>query len=188
MPSLRTFIAFDTPPDVKAEMRDLQEQLKTSRVDVRWETIDKFHATIKFLGDVDQALLPKITAICSSIIEQSLQFEISYQSLGCFPNKKQPRVLWIGCVNEDGRLESLKNLLDDALLPLGFEIEDRKFRPHITLGRVKSFSNINNLLPMLENLTFEPRKVLIQHIELMKSTLRQEGSMYSILKRIELHT
>jgi RNA 2',3'-cyclic 3'-phosphodiesterase len=186
MNSIRSFISFDTPTDVKAAMREVQKQLQTSSVDVRWESIEKFHVTVKFLGDVTSALLPKIIDECTMIIEASPQFEVRYQALGCFPNKKQPRILWIGCENSDGKLEALKNRLDAILAPLGFEVEQRKFHPHITLGRVKSFSNLNNLLPMLENLTFEPQQVAIQYIELMKSTLRPEGSVYSIIKRIEL--
>jgi RNA 2',3'-cyclic 3'-phosphodiesterase len=186
MNSIRTFIAFDTPPDLKTAMQEVQKQLQSSHVDVRWESMDKFHVTIKFLGDVTQALLPKIIEECTVMIEASPQFEVRYQTLGCFPNKKQPRIIWIGCENSDGKLESLKNRLDTVLTPLGFEVEQRKFHPHITLGRVKSFSNLNNLLPMLENLTFEPRQVPIHHIELMKSTLRPEGSIYTIIKQIEL--
>jgi 2'-5' RNA ligase len=183
---IRTFIAFDTPEDIRYKMSVLQEKLRQSRADVKWESGDKFHATIKFLGNVDEHLLSNVILICEKGLSNYASFEIIYQSLGCFPNKKHPRVIWIGCENPDNTLLKLKNSLDKDLLPLGFEIEYRSFHPHITLGRVKSPKGFPNLLPMLENLTFERQEATIQEILIMKSVLKPEGSEYSVLKTIQL--
>lgn len=186
MSEIRTFIAFDTPISIKTEMSQLQLELKKSDADVKWETEDKFHATIKFLGNVEETLLHQVIATCESCLNNFPPFDVSYQSLGSFPNKIHPRVIWIGCDNRDGTLLHIKNALDAALLRFGFEIETRQFRPHITLGRVKSFKGLNNLHPMLEKLNFERQDTVIQEILLMKSILRPKGSEYSILKAIPL--
>ena len=186
MPSVRTFIAFDTPSPIKNEMRQLQEELKKSHADVKWESIDKFHATIKFLGNVEESMLQQVISITESILRNISKFDVSFQSLGCFPNKKHPRVIWIGSENNDGKLQGIKDMLDKALVSYGFEIEDRAFHPHITLGRVKGLRGLNNLTPMLENLTFEPHKASINEILIMKSTLKPEGSIYSVLKSFKL--
>ncbi|MBI4810629.1 MAG: RNA 2',3'-cyclic phosphodiesterase [Ignavibacteriales bacterium] len=186
MVTIRTFIAFDTPDPIKKEMSQLQMELKNSNADVKWEVESKFHVTIKFLGNIDESILQKVIDHCQSIVESSPRFDVVYQTLGCFPNKKHPRVIWIGCQNENGVLQKLKISLDKALLPLGFKIEDRAFHPHITLGRVRTPKGIQNLTPMLENLNFEPRKASINEILIMKSILKSEGSIYSILKTIHL--
>ncbi|MDI6767659.1 MAG: RNA 2',3'-cyclic phosphodiesterase [Bacteroidota bacterium] len=186
MPGIRTFIAFDTPISFKKEMTQLQLELKKSNADVKWDTEDKFHATIKFLGNVEEAILHQVITACESSLNNFAPFDVSYQSLGSFPNKKHPRVIWIGCENRDGTLLQLKNALDASLLPFGFEIETRQFRPHITLGRVKSFKGLNNLHPILEKLNFERQDTVIQEILIMKSILRPQGSEYSILKTISL--
>ncbi len=186
MAGIRTFIAFDTPDSIKKEMTQLQLELKKSNADVKWDTEDKFHATIKFLGNVEETILHQLITACESSLNHFLPFDISYQSLGSFPNKKHPRVIWIGCDDRDGALQQIKNALDTILLPFGFEIEQRPFRPHITLGRVKSFKGLNNLHPMLEKLNFERRDAVIQEILIMKSILKPQGSEYSILKAIPL--
>ena len=186
MAPLRCFIAFDTPSAIREEMSRLQVELKKSSADVRWESSDKFHATIKFLGDVNEEVLPGILKRIEAVAAGSQAFEVVYGTLGCFPNRREPRVIWMGCANADGRLEALKHLLDVELLPFGFEIERRTFHPHVTLGRVKSPRGLKNLTPMLENLTFHPRNALIGEVLLMKSVLRPEGSQYSVIQSLTL--
>ena len=188
MPPIRTFISFDTPQSIRNEIYALQSQLKNSHADVRWESQEKFHATIKFLGNVDEQQLSRVISTIEENVNRYHRFEIVYQGLGAFPAVRNPRVIWVGCENADGTLEKIKNELDDVLLPFGFEKENRKFHPHITLGRVKSSKGVTNLTPMLENLTFEPRTTTIGEILVMKSVLKSEGSVYSVLKSIQLHT
>ena len=186
MASIRTFIAFDTPRSIREKMLNLQSELKSTHASVRWESMDKFHVTIKFLGGVDEAILPNVI----STIERSLQlyrsFDVTYESLGAFPNTKRPRVVWIGCKNTDGTVQRIKDVLDQSLRPFGFEIEDRVFHPHVTLGRVKSPERISDLTRMLENRTFEPEPATIGGILLMKSVLKPAGAEYSVLRDIRL--
>lgn len=186
MPSIRTFIAVETPLEIREKIQKLQTELKKAKSDVRWESMEKFHATIKFLGDIDEQKLPAVLTRIKSVIERHRSFELIVQTIGCFPNAKHPRVVWIGCTNADGVLDLLKTSLDVELLPLGFEIEDRAFHPHITLGRVKSSKGISNLTSMMEKLTFEPTKFEVKEIVIMKSVLRPEGSEYSALLNIHL--
>jgi RNA 2',3'-cyclic 3'-phosphodiesterase len=186
MPSIRTFIAFDTPPTLKAEICRIQSALKECRADVRWESENKFHVTIKFLGDVEEMILPEIISNVKTITEQYYQFPIIYQNVGAFPNNKRPRVLWVGCTNTDQQLLRMKEQLDQSLKKFGFEIEDRQFHPHVTLGRVKSPSGLKNLIQTLENITFEPRQVSIADILVVKSILKPSGSEYSTLASISL--
>ncbi len=181
MGTVRTFIAFDTPDPVKEAMSNLQTELKRSQADVRWESSQKFHATIKFLGDVQENKLLEVLEQIRATVSLHQSFEVVYQSLGIFPDKRHPKVVWIGCSNYNGELMKLKNALDIVLKPYGFPIEVRTFHPHITLGRVKSECDINDLLSMLENLTFEPRSARIDRIVTLKSTLTPHGSEYTVL-------
>ncbi len=185
---LRTFIAFDSPKPVREELSKLQLQLRKSNADVRWESPEKFHATIKFLGDVQEGNLPNILSKIQSVVQIYSQFEIVFKNLGCFPHRKNPRVIWVGCENADGELEVMKTQLDIELLPLGFEVENRPFHPHITLGRVKSPRGLKNLTSILESLTFQPQNAVIKEILTMKSVLKREGSEYSVLKSLQLKT
>jgi 2'-5' RNA ligase len=186
MAKIRTFIAFETPPSVREKIISLENQLRQSPADVRWESPDKFHITIKFLGDVDDGQLPDILALIERISHMHTTFNIVYSGLGAFPNKKQPRVVWIGCENPDGILAGLKDALDRGLAPKGFEIEQRPFHPHLTLGRIKCPQGLRDLTPMLENLTFEPQSIQVKEIVVMKSILQPHGAVYTLLKKIQL--
>lgn len=181
MTNIRTFIAIETPTDLKEEMEKVQSLLKQSNADVRWEQKEKFHATIKFLGDVQENILPKVLSVIEATVQEHPPFQLTYEGLGCFPNKKNPRVVWIGSRNDDGTLDKLKTALDTSLKPFGFEPEKRNFHPHITLGRVKSTNRIKDLISMMEKVTFEPQSITVQHITVMKSILKPQGSEYSIL-------
>jgi 2'-5' RNA ligase len=186
MASIRTFIAFDTPISIRERMSLLQSELKTSGADVRWESVDKFHITIKFLGSVEESVLSSVLSTIERAVVSYHPFDATYRSLGAFPNKKHPRVIWIGCENADGTLQQIKDTLDQSLLPFGFEIEDRTFHPHVTLGRVKRGRGMSDLTHMLENRTFEPEQTTIGGILIMKSVLKPTGSEYSILRTVQL--
>lgn len=167
-------------------MSDLQTQLKDCNADVRWEPVDKFHATIKFLGDVQDQMLPTVMQIIKQVVARFSPFDVVYRSLGAFPNKRRPRVIWIGCENSSGELLGLKEDLDTTLKPLGFPVEERTFHPHITLGRVHGERGVKDLLSKVESLTFEPHSARVERILFMKSRLKPQGSVYSIVRSIPL--
>lgn len=183
---MRLFLAIDTPASVKAKMAEIQAELKKSQADVKWDTSDKFHITLKFLGETKDELLSAITGILETVGTKFSSFQIEYDDIGCFPNWKQPRVLWIGANEPSGSLSKLKRFLDIELEKLGFETEDRKFHPHITLGRVKSQHNIKNLTVIMESLKFTSEITTCREILLMRSILKPSGSEYSTLTAVKL--
>ena len=186
METVRTFISFETPEDIKMKMIQAQHVLKKARTHVKWDPPEKFHVTIKFLGDVDGAILPSLISRIEEISDPYSAFPVAYQVVGAFPNLKNPRVIWIGCQNPEGTLLSLKTSLEEDLIPFGFELEKRPFHAHVTLGRVKGSKYLSDLTPMLEKLTFEPKNATITEIHVMKSVLKPEGSEYTVLKAIQL--
>lgn len=186
MESIRTFIAFDTPEEIRGEILKLQDRLRSSDADVRWESSGKFHVTIKFLGDVRDSHMAGVLSRIAGAVKGRPPFAVTYQRLGAFPDRKRPRVIWLGCENTDGTLLAMKEALDRELQPLGFEIEERRFHPHVTLGRVKSPRRLNNLTPMLESLTFEPRNGTVDTVSVMRSVLNPQGAQYSILQSLHL--
>ena len=179
---IRTFISLDTPLFVKEELFLFQSELKKTNADVRWEAKDKFHITLKFLGDVEETKIDSINEIIKKIVANIPSFEISLSDIGCFPNWNEPRVLWIGGEESSGALHRLYKHIENDFYAIGFDKEKRKFFPHITLGRVKGHSGISHLLQTMKSLTFSPQKFVCQDLQLMKSELRFEGSLYSCLQ------
>ncbi|MBS4027756.1 MAG: RNA 2',3'-cyclic phosphodiesterase [Ignavibacteriales bacterium] len=185
---IRTFIAFDTSPSVKNEIIRLQNILREADADVRWEQEEKLHVTLKFLGDIEEKFLPQLTATLETVTNKFSPFEIEYTTIGCFPNTKEPRVIWVGCRDVPQSVIRLQREIETQLAPFGYEIEKRKFSPHITFGRIKGIKNIFHLLQSIENLTFSPQKMQCAEILLMKSVLHSYGSIYSPLKVFPLHS
>jgi 2'-5' RNA ligase len=186
MSHLRLFIAFESPQEVKAKAGEIQDQLRQAHADVSWERHDKLHCTVKFLGETPSELVPVIADALLEIGRQNPPFSVRYRGTGCFPGKRDPRVLWLGIENPDGRLYSLFRSVEAATSALGIKPETREFHPHLTLGRVRSGRNHGNLLRILESVTFESTIIAIHEILLIKSELRPTGSVYTNIKFVPL--
>jgi 2'-5' RNA ligase len=105
---------------------------------VRWVRPEGIHLTLKFLGDVDREQLPEIErALCSACAPHA-PLELRVGALGCFPNARRPRVLWVGVQAPGERLVHLQRDVERAIIPLGYPADRRGFHPHLTLGRVKA--------------------------------------------------
>ncbi len=188
MPKTRTFIAIPTPPDIREALAGIQRELRRAAADVRWETPDKLHITLRFLGDVDDTLLPQLLKECADAVCYLPSFSLIYGGFGCFPDMRNPRIVWAGSENPDGTLVGLKQKIDEVVTHYGFEPEKRSFHPHITLGRVKGNRNISNLITMLQSITFEAHATVIGGLHIMKSELRPSGSIYTLLQSIPLRS
>ncbi len=183
---MRIFIAIDTPEEIKRNISALQSELKATGADVKWEISNKFHITLKFLGETNEIIIPELILSIEKIADTFPPFRLKYKNIGSFPNRRNPKIIWVGCENSDGILEKIKNTIDSKLIEFGFETENRKFHPHITLGRVKSPKRIKYLLPIIENITFDTEAIVCREILLMKSDLKPTGSEYTIIKTINL--
>ncbi len=178
----RLFIAIDTPPEIKDDLEDLSSRLRESDAEVRWEGREKFHATLKFLGGTNEALLPAIAAALRRISEGTSPFPVIVRRVGSFPPRGNPRVVWVGLDDPEGGLERLHSSVDQEMSRLGFRPEERTFHPHVTLGRVKGTRHLRRLRTRLESVTFESHPTTVHEVLLVRSELKPSGSVYTILK------
>jgi len=181
---LRCFVAIEIPEPIKRDIGELLEILKKYNVDVKWIRHENLHLTLKFLGNTPEDLLPKIKEFLLNIVLSYEPFNIKIYTTGVFPNKKYPRVIWVG-VEDSGILTKLKKDIENSMVLLGYQKEDREFNPHLTLGRVRSQKGIVNLINELDN--FKDRDfggINVESIKLMKSELKPKGAEYSCLDEI----
>ncbi len=177
----RLFIAVPTPPHIVRQVAQVREELRAAGADVRWEPDEKLHATLKFLGDTEETTVPRIEEALSGIAGRQASIPVDYRDLGAFPDVHRPRVLWVGMGDATGALTGLQREIDAAMSSLGFPREDRPFHAHLTLGRVKGPRNLRVLLTIMESSTLKTEQVTIRSVELVRSTLRPEGSVYTVL-------
>ena len=127
---MRLFIAIELPDDVKRELGRLWIDIPGAR---RVPT-DQIHLTLAFLGEVEEAALERLTGELARI--QVPEFRLCFSTVGCFPDRRRPRVLWVGLVSHP-LLKHLVAGVREAVLACGIPQEERPFSPHITLARLK---------------------------------------------------
>jgi 2'-5' RNA ligase len=188
MSTLRLFFALDTPATVRTRIAGVSTVLKDSGADVKWEPPTKLHCTVKFLGDTNENLLDAVKEKASALAGSTPPLRILYGGLGCFPSLRDPRVVWAGMEDPDGNLAALEQGLNRALADLGFEPEQRAFRPHLTLGRVRGRRNLDHLIRLLETVTLDTEPALLTEMLLKKSDLHPSGSVYATLRAFPFRT
>jgi 2'-5' RNA ligase len=189
---MRAFIAIELPKEVKEVLRDVQERLKASGADVKWVEPKNIHLTLKFLGEISDEQLHKITAILNDISKDKKSFLIRLSSLGAFPKINSPRVIWIGIDRGQQETKALAQALEEKIEKIGIPQEDRPFSSHITIGRTRSNLGRDKLVAQLNNLAdyFKkmPQELTVDKITLFKSTLAPQGPIYEVLKEVSLIT
>ncbi len=185
MADLRTFIAIETPESIQAKIAALQDELKQENERVRWPKPANIHLTLKFLGQVEESRTPVITESVKDMLKEQPKFTFSVRGLGAFPNFRRARVLWVGVNDNSDQLQHLVENIEAALIPLGFSKENRKFTPHLTLGRVKS-SLSKSFIRKLEQIDFAGGEVTVDEIVLFRSDLKPTGAVYTPLSRFRL--
>ena len=188
---MRTFISINPREDTKRKIFEIQNEIKfhlddVTKYSIRWEDNDKFHITLFFLGDVIDKQVDIIKNELSIINEDRAYKEINfkYKSINAFPNLRNPRVLIIDLKNEDMQIFRLYEEISSTLGKCGFEPE-KKFHPHITLGRVRRDKNIK--LKNLEQLNIPVLEFNINDFHFMESKIDSTGSTYKTIKKFELH-
>ena len=184
---MRTFIAIPLPKGFQMMLDQLQQSLRTYRADVRWVAIPSIHLTLKFLGEVDPEIIPKLSELLEGTSKPERSFELRLHGLGCFPNLKSPRVVWCGIIGETESLIRLQQKVENACAKLEFALEDRPFRPHLTLGRVNGKRNLQPLLDYIKIGSDLECSFQTNHFNIYRSILRPQGAEYTVLKSIVLN-
>src|SRR3954462_12061026 len=114
MPRIRTFIAVETSPRVKARASNLIDKLRVAAAEINWVRPQQMHLTLKFLGDVADTETPDICRVVNEVAANFEPFEIVCRGAGVFPNAGNPRTLWIGIQDGAEELKRLQSAIDDA--------------------------------------------------------------------------
>lgn len=177
---IRSFIAIETPTDIRDNIGVLQTRLKPSLGNlVRWVAIENMHLTLIFLGEVKEDFLNKVMEQLTSVVKMVMPFEANINGLGAFPSQRSPRIIWIGMDKGKNEVIDLQTKVEKSLKTIGYKPEDRKFHPHLTIGRVKSV--IKDSTKIFDN-NYTSRNFPVKSIVLFKSTLRPQGPIYEKLE------
>lgn len=188
MPRVRTFIAIDVGETIRKKLVQLQRSLRDDGAEAKWVEAENLHLTLLFLGEVD---IVEVPAVCNAVltgVKKHKRFTMAIEKTGCFPNIRRPRVLWAGVGTGADRVAALHDDLEEPLLDLGcYRREERKYTPHLTIGRVKGEKNKADLGAIISQYAeWEAGEVAVNELHVMSSELTPSGPIYTILSRARL--
>jgi 2'-5' RNA ligase len=180
--SWRTFAAIELTSAVREKMQQHIDVLRKSEA-ASWTRVENIHLTVKFFGQVALSDIPKISAALEKATQQVTPFEISIGGVGVFPKPSHPRVIWIGVNDESRELQKLHRLVEDECGSAGFPKEDRAFKPHLTIARLRKPEGARELAERHLTLPFEPISLAVNELILFRSELSPKGSKYTQISR-----
>jgi 2'-5' RNA ligase len=176
---VRLFLAINLALDVRRDILDATMPLRDIAPELSWLDEPRLHLTLKFLGEQQPERLAAIESTITAVAARHRGLVMTLGGVGAFPNFRRARIVWMG-VEQDPRLELLHHDVEVAYEALGFELEGRPFRPHLTLARAK------HTLPeeQLRKLARAARRIdyrtecIVQSVDLMQSELLPAGAAY----------
>ena len=172
---MRTFVAIEVNNNnVLNSIHQTQSELNIKAKPVE---LHNMHFTVQFLGEVSEEMIRKISDVLNSI--EFSAFSITFSGIGAFPKPNSPRVIWVGVNDGVNELEKLAETIRSKLSGIGFS-PDKKFKPHVTIFRVKNrIEDLPSKLEKFSSYSFGRQEV--SEIKLKKSELTPNGPIYTDL-------
>jgi RNA 2',3'-cyclic 3'-phosphodiesterase len=189
---LRAFIAIELTEAIHRRLAHVAGELRerTSAGTVRWVDPAGIHLTLKFLGEVSSSQAEDVWRLLEPVAAGQPAFEVRVRGLGCFPNLRSPRVVWVGVEQDEATLTGLQMGVESASEKLGFAREGRSFTPHLTLGRTSRDARregIDSLQRAIQELgEAECGAMRVDQVHLFRSELKPSGAVYSVLATARL--
>ena len=180
---MRAFIAIDI--GANEEIKKIFEKLKETNAKLKLVEPQNLHLTIKFIGEIDKKMVGEIKDVMNEAVKGIKPFKGKIIGLGCFPNFKNIRVIWLG-FHDNGESSKIANYIDEKLVKYGIKREN-SYQPHITIARMKSPENKEKVIKIIEeNKEKYFGEIDCKSIKLKQSILKPDGPIYTDLEEIRL--
>jgi 2'-5' RNA ligase len=181
---MRAFLGVSVPEELKPKMTYIQDRFEL--FDIKFVEKENLHFNLKFFREISDEKVEELKKILEDVCKGYQPFEIGISGVGAFPSRNYVRVIWLGVKDGYQALASLAERIENASESLGFETEE-KFVPHLTLGRVRSGRNKNEMLTLLKELeNVEIGKMKVDKVILFQSKLSPRGPAYEEVFSVKL--
>ena len=186
--NIRAFLAIDPPEDILQAMSRLQEKLKREiSWRISWTKPQGQHLTLKFFGDISTEDVKNICSAVQNRITSEPSLNLKIEKLGVFPGARRPLVIWCGVTGDVENLSVLQRKLDSDFAGIGFPGENRPFRAHLTLGRIKDSHGLTGISEALtKNSAFAAGEFNCTELILFQSKLSPKVAVYTKLAEFVL--
>jgi 2'-5' RNA ligase len=186
--NIRAFLAIEPPEDILQALSRLQEKLKREIGGrISWTKPQGQHLTLKFFGDISMEDVNNISFVVQNRKALTPSLNLKIEKTGVFPNAHRPRVIWCGVAGDLDKLSELQKQLDIDFAGIGFQKEDRSFRAHLTLGRIKDPSGLTGISEALtKQKAFIAGEFSCKELVLFQSKLLPHGAVYTKLAEFTL--
>ena len=184
---MRTFIALPLNEKLRQSLSALQSELKTVSTGIRWVTPQNIHLTLLFLGDISEDMVIPLSKTLDMVGNDNAPYAIDVSGIGFFGKARSPRVIWAGLHGELHHITVMQEQIVAAVQAVGCQYDKKPFKPHLTIGRVRSASQVKDLVAAIDSKKNIPLGTLdIQCVLLMKSDLTPQGPVHSVLHKSSL--
>ncbi len=166
---MRSFIAIDLTPEIKTAIADIQNKLK-NLFKASWTNPTNLHITMKFLGNINEKEKEEIVDMISSINQK--QFTAKIANLDAFPSRTKAKILFFQV--ESSYLLEIYDFLQNNLKRTKLAIDDKPFKSHITIARIKKPLNIEKFIKEIKL----ESSFRADEITLFESVLTPQGPIY----------
>lgn len=187
---LRSFLAIELPESNKEEIIDhIQRYRELTQSKIKWVTRENLHITLRFLGKFERSHVQQLNILLSSLLKTIPAFNLHIDRMGAFPNNHTPKVIWLGFDYPENLGQVYKHI-EDCVVKLGYDPDDRPFSPHLTLGRVRrdlpniEIRNIGQIIAGA-GLNFQS-EFIAERVTLFQSELTRDGPIYLRLFDVNL--
>ncbi|HEX2268119.1 MAG TPA: RNA 2',3'-cyclic phosphodiesterase [Pyrinomonadaceae bacterium] len=177
----RTFCAIELPAEVRSRLQDHVKRLREAvpEASASWSRPENVHLTLKFFGNVSKEKLPRISEAASRVARELAPFQIKVGSTGAF----RAQVLWIGIEDPSGQLSALQRRLEEECAREGFAKEDRAYKPHLTIARMRRPEGARQLAETHRQIKFASTEIRVDEFVVFRSQLSPKGSIYTAISK-----
>lgn len=179
---MRCFVAVPLPEPVRGLLLRVQEALTRAEDEVKWVERENLHLSLKFLGEVTEEQVSRLTELLNAEAARWPKLRLSYGGIGAFPERGAPRIVWAGATGDLEKLAGLAVAIERAAEAVGVPREGRPFVAHVTLGRIRSLRNLKRFQALVDNQRRVPLgEAVVEKVVLYRSTLTPKGPIYEEL-------
>lgn len=177
---MRAFVAVELDAVMQSALGEMLDSLRPTCAAVKWVEAANLHLTLKFLGHVPNEKVETAIGIMKKCAADLGAFQLAVAGVGAFPHLRRPRVFFVAAADNPPTLRELAQRLNREMTRAGVRREERPFRSHVTIGRVRRPGPMHALADQIE--TYADRafgRMTVNRLAFMQSELTSSGPVYS---------